>query len=108
MAKKKYVEIGLKEKISLKDLEELLEGFEERIRRNLEKRARRRLEELDILVKADYRDGEFTVEVDIRAIGRLVAPFSYDELLAEALSDASTWLERKLRERVQEANRRIT
>jgi len=94
--------VGLEERpISVDEVEALLEGFEERIRRYLRRRLGRRLEELEIVVDAELLDGgrRLLLRVDARAAGRLIAPFSYDEVLAEAIDEAARWLERRLRGR---------
>ncbi len=101
---KRVVDIGLRlSGIDEAVLEELLVGFEERIRRGIEERVGRRLDEMEIIVEADYGGGgELTVKVDVRVTGRLIAPLSYDEVVAEAIEEAAEWLERQLRARVAE------
>ncbi len=104
----RIVRVGLEEgaKIEPSTLEELLVEFEERIRKAIVSKTKRRLESLDILIKATYKDRkELLIEVDIRAGGKLIAPLSYDELLAEALSEAGAWLEREIRRAVISGNR---
>lgn len=104
----RIVRVGLEKgaKIEPSTLEELLVEFEERIRKAIVSKTKRRLESLDILIKATYKDRkELLIEVDIRAGGKLIAPLSYDELLAEALSEAGAWLEREIRRAVISGNR---
>lgn len=94
--------VGLEERpLGLEELEALLEGFEERLRRRLRRALGRRLEELELVVEAELaEDGRrLRIRVDARAAGRLIAPFSYDEVLAEAIDEAAEWLERRLRSR---------
>ena len=96
------VRVGLSERpLGEEELALLLEGFEERLRRAVARRLGRRLEELEVLVDAVLEDGgrRLRVRVEARAAGRLIAPFSYDEVLAEAIDEAARWLEQRLRER---------
>ncbi len=96
------VDVGLQEApLTPEELERLLTGFEERIRRALRRRLGRRLEELEILVEAVLLEGGrgLRVRVDARARGRQIAPLSYDEVLAEAIDEAARWLEEALRSR---------
>ena len=96
------VDVGLGEApLSPEELEELLEGFEERILSYLRKRLGRRLDELDLVVEASLSEGgrRLSLRVDLRAAGRLIAPFSYDEVLAEAVEEAGGWLQEQLRKR---------
>jgi hypothetical protein len=101
----RIVRVGLESKpLTLEELESLLLGFERVLRETLEDRLGRRLEHLDIVVQADLSpDGrELRLSVDVRATGRLIAPLSYDEVVAEAIDAAARWLERRLRARVAE------
>ncbi|MET1101417.1 MAG: DUF3194 domain-containing protein [Pyrodictiaceae archaeon] len=98
---RKFVDVKLRLKpLSVEEAEDILVGLEERIRSFLVKKLRRRLDELDIIVKADYEGGELTVNVDVRVVGRVIAPLSYDEVVAEAIDEAARWLEAKLRSRL--------
>ncbi len=97
--------VGLDRKpLSEEEAEQLLLEFESKLREYLEERLGRRLESLDVIVEGELSpDGrEFRVSVDVRATGRLIAPLSYDEVVAEAIDAAARWLERKLRSRVAE------
>ncbi len=98
----RVVEIGFsRHPLSLDELEELLVEFEERIRSSIRKKLKRRIDELEIVVEADIAsDGTLTVRVDTRVTGRFIAPYSYDEVVAEAIDEAASWLEERLRERV--------
>ena len=101
MARRKYVEIGLQDKIDSGMLEEVLSGFEDRIRGFIESKARRRIDELELVIDAEYTSSSgLVIRVDAKISGRLIAPLSYDELLAEALDYAGEWLEEELRRRV--------
>jgi hypothetical protein len=94
--------VGLEERpLSEEELVELLEEFEEWLRKGVVKRLRRRLEQLDLVVEAELLEGgrRLRLRVDARAAGRLIAPFSYDEVLAEAIDEAARWLEQRLRSR---------
>jgi len=96
------VDVGLREApLTPEELEHLLSGFEDRIRRVLRRRLGRRLEELEIVIQAELTGGGrgLRVRVDARARGRQIAPFSYDEVLAEAIDEAARWLEEALRSR---------
>jgi len=96
------VDVGLGERpLTPEELEELLEGFERRLLRALRRRLGRRLEELDVVVEAELSpDGRsLRVRVDARAAGRLIAPLSYDEVLAEAIDEAGRWLQERLLQR---------
>ena len=96
----KYVKIGFSEKpIPLDELEPLLTEFEERIRRYIRSKVGRRIDELEIIVEASIdEDNTLTVKVDASITGRFIAPYSYDEVLAEAIEEAGNWLESKLRQ----------
>jgi ribosome-associated translation inhibitor RaiA len=97
------VRVGLEFKpLTLEEVEELLSGFEQVLRESLEEKLGRRLESLDVIVEAELSpDGkELNLSVDVRATGRLIAPLSYDEVVAEAIDAAARWLERKLRARM--------
>ena len=98
---RRIVNVGLAEKpIDMEELEELLTIFEEKLRSRIEEALGRRLEELDLVVKADVEEGGLlSVNVDVRATGRFIAPLSYDEVLAEAIDEAAKWLEERLRSR---------
>jgi len=94
--------VGLGESpLGVEEAAALLEEFEERLWRHLRRRLGRRLEELEVVAGAELLEGgrRLRVWVDARAAGRLIAPFSYDEVLAEAIDEAARWLERRLRER---------
>ena len=100
----RVVEIGFsKRPIPLDQLEDLLVEFEERIRKYLRSRVGRRIDELDIIVEADISgDNTLTIKVDARVTGRFIAPYTYDEILAEAIEEAGKWLEEQLRRIVKE------
>ncbi len=102
----RVVEVGLAERpLDPAKLEELLVGFEERLRKGVERRLRRRLRSMSILVKAELLEGGRRLQlwVEAEAAGRLIAPFSYEEVLAEAIDEAARWLEERLRARRDEA-----
>ncbi len=98
---RRVVELGVRGRIGEEELEELLSGFEEVLRRGVTERLRRRLRELDILVEGEVaEDGTLRVRVDVSARGLPVPPLTYDEVLAEAIREAEGWLESELRARV--------
>jgi len=98
---KRVVEIGIAGKLTSDELEELLLEFEKIIRRDIEQKLRRRLDELEVIVEGEIEeDGKLNVRVDVRATGRVIAPLSYEEVLAEAIEKAARWLEAELRSRV--------
>lgn len=98
---KRVVELGIAGKIASEELEELLLEFERIIRRDIEQRLRRRLDELEVIVEGEIEEnGKLNVRVDVRASGRVIAPLSYEEVLAEAIEKATRWLEAELRSRV--------
>ncbi len=101
---KRVVELGLRGvRLSEEELEELLAEFEERVRGFIEERAGKRVDELEVVIEGEYREGVgLDVRVDVRVTGRLIAPYTYDELVAEAIEEAARWLERRLRARVAE------
>jgi len=101
----RVVSVGLDAKpLTLEEFEELLAGVERIVSTRLEKTLRRRLEELDIIVEGELSpDGRsLRVYIDVRVAGRLIAPLSYDEVVAEAIDEAARWLEERLRARVVE------
>jgi len=101
----RVVSVGLDAKpLTPEELEGLLAGVEKIVSRRLEKTLRRRLEELDIIVEGELSpDGRsLRVYIDVRVTGRLIAPLSYDEVVAEAIDEAARWLEERLRARVAE------
>jgi len=101
----RVIDVGLSRKpLTPEEVEDLLLGFERVLREFLEERLGRRLEHLDITVEAEVSpDGKsLRVAVDVRATGRLIAPLSYDEVVAEAIDAAARWLEHRLRSRVAE------
>lgn len=107
----KTISIGLGEHpLRSEELEEILIGLEKRIREGVEKRLRRRLDELEIVITADLKNGgrELDIAVDVKATGRVVAPLSYDEIVAEAIDEAVEWLAKRLQERVLERKSRET
>ncbi|BEP18477.1 hypothetical protein PYJP_18290 [Pyrofollis japonicus] len=98
----KTISVGLEENpINEDELEEILVELEKRIRSVLEDKLRRRLDELEIIISGELRRGgrELDIVVDVKATGRVVAPFSYDEVIAEAIDGAVKWLEERLRMR---------
>jgi hypothetical protein len=99
---RRVVDIGLRGvRLSAEEVEELISVFEERVRRRIEEVAGRRIDELEVVVEAEYAGSEgLSLRVDVRVTGRLIAPLSYDELVAEAIEEAAAWLERELRARV--------
>ena len=98
---KRVVELGIAGKLTSEELEELLLEFEKIIRRDIEQKLRRRLDELEVIVEGEIEeDGKLNVRVDVRATGRVIAPLSYEEVLAEAIEKAARWLETELRSRV--------
>ncbi|ABM80436.1 hypothetical protein [Hyperthermus butylicus] len=99
----RVIDVGLgKKPLSLEELEEILGEVERMLSRELEERLGRRLEELDIVVEGVLSpDGRnLQILIDVRATGRLIAPLSYDEVVAEAIDAAAKWLERRLRSRL--------
>lgn len=95
----RVVEVGLSERpLSVEELEELLVGFERRVLGFLRRRLGRRLEDLELVVDAELSpDGRrLSLRVEARAVGRLIAPLSYDEVLAEAIEEAGRWLQERL------------
>lgn len=100
---KRVVELGIAGKITPEEFEELLLEFERIVRRGIEQRLRRRLDELEVIVEGEIEEnGKLNVRVDVRASGRVIAPLSYEEVLAEAIEEAARWLEAELRSRVAE------
>lgn len=100
---KRVVELGIAGKIAPEEFEELLLEFERIVRRGIEQRLRRRLDELEVIVEGEIEEnGKLNVRVDVRASGRVIAPLSYEEVLAEAIEEAARWLEAELRSRVVE------
>ena len=100
---KRVVELGIAGKITPEEFEELLLEFERIVRRGIEQRLRRRLDELEVIVEGEIEEnGKLNVRVDVRASGRVIAPLSYEEVLAEAIEEAARWLEAELRSRVVE------
>ena len=94
----RVVHVGLSGvRLTEERLAELLSGFEERIREHLRQRLRRRIDEFDIVVKGEYDGEKLDVLVDVRVVGRVIAPISYEEVLAEAIEEAGRWLEDQLR-----------
>jgi hypothetical protein len=94
--------VGLSDNpLSQDELEELLLDVERTVRDHIRKVAGRRVDELDIIVLGDLLDGgtRLRVLVDVRVVGRHIAPLSYDELLAEAIDAASRKLHELLRAR---------
>jgi len=87
--------------LSDEELEQLLLELERRVRSAIERRLRRRLDELDIVITADLKNGGRGLDllVDVRAVGRIVAPMSYDEIVAEAIDEAVNWLAETLHSR---------
>ena len=99
----RIVRVGLESKpLTVEEAELLLTEFERVLRETLEDRLGRRLEHLDVVVEAELSPNgrELRLSVDVRAAGRLIAPPSYDEVVAEAIDAAARWLERRLRARV--------
>jgi len=98
---KRVIELGIAGKITSEELEELLLEFEKLIRKAIWQRLRRRLDELEVVVEGEIEDnGGLNVRVDVRISGRVIAPLSYEEVLAEAIEKAARWLEAELRSRV--------
>jgi len=98
---KRVIELGIAGKITSEELEELLLEFEKLIRKAIWQRLRRRLDELEVVVEGEIEDnGGLNVRVDVRISGRVIAPLSYEEVLAEAIEKATRWLEAELRSRV--------
>ena len=94
----RVVHVGLSGvRLSEELLGELLSGFEERIREHLRRRLRRRIDEFDIVVRGEYDGEKLDVLVDVRVVGKVIAPISYEEVLAEAIEEAGRWLEEQLR-----------
>ena len=96
------ISVGLEQRpLGEDELEELLMELEKRIRRKIESRVRRRLDELEIIITADLKKQgrELDLAVDVKATGRVIAPLSYDEIIAEAIDEAVAWLAKRLRER---------
>ncbi len=99
---KKYAEVGLsKRPLTLEELEDLLVMFESRILGYIRKKLGRRVEDLDLVINAElFEEGRvLRLTVNIRALGRQIAPISYDEVLAEAIEDAAKYLESELKKR---------
>ncbi len=98
----KTISVGLEHSpLSEDELEEILVELEKHIRREIENRVKRRLDELEIIITADLKKQgrELDLAVDVKATGRVIAPLSYDEIIAEAINEAVTWLAKRLRER---------
>lgn len=98
----KTISVGLEHSpLSEDELEELLVELEKHIRRGIENRVKRRLDELEIVITADLKKQgrELDLAVDVKATGRVIAPLSYDEIIAEAIDEAVAWLAKRLRER---------
>lgn len=107
----KTINIGLEDQpLRSEELEDILVGLEERIREGIEKRLRRRLDEFEIVITADLKNGgkRLDIVVDVKATGRVVAPLSYDEIIAESIDEAVEWLAERLRKRVLERESRET
>ena len=103
----RVVHVGLSGvRLSEELLGELLSGFEERIREHLRRRLRRRIDEFDIVVRGEYDGEKLDVLVDVRVVGKVIAPISYEEVLAEAIEEAGRWLEEQLRRVCGEAETR--
>ncbi|ALL02031.1 hypothetical protein Pyrde_1988 [Pyrodictium delaneyi] len=99
----RIVSVGLEEKpLTPEELEKLLAGVERIVSKHLERVLRRRLEELDLIVEGELSpDGKsLRINIDVRVTGRLIAPLSYDEVVAEAIDEAARWLEEQLRARM--------
>lgn len=94
----RVVHVGLSGvRLTEETLGALLSGFEERIREYLRRRLRRRIDEFEIVVSGEYDGEKLDVTVDVRVVGRVIAPISYEEVLAEAIEEAGRWLEEQLR-----------
>jgi hypothetical protein len=93
------VDVGLSEEpLDSEEALALLEMFEERLVRVLRKKLGRRLQDLDLVIEAELDEGgrRLSLRVDLRAAGRLIAPVSYDEVVAEAIDEAARWLQEQL------------
>ncbi len=94
----RVVEVGLRgARLDEETLTRLLEGVEERIRRVLRERLRRRIDEFEIVVRGEYDGERLDLLVDVRVVGRVIGPLSYEEVIAEAVEEAGRWLEEQLR-----------
>lgn len=101
----RVVSVGLEKKpLSPEELERLLSGVERVIAEALERRLRRRLDEMDVIVEGELSPNgrSLKVYIDVRVTGRLIAPLSYDEVVAEAIDEAGRWLYEQLRSRAAE------
>ena len=92
--------------INTDELEILGVKLEEIIRLKLRKKLRRRVEDLFITINlvTEEHGRKLSVRIDVYVSGKQIAPLTYDEVVAEAISEATKWLADYLRNRCREKN----
>ncbi len=97
--------IGLNEcPFTTDELEALGVKLEEVIRFKLREKLRRRIEDLFITINliTEEHGRKLSVKIDVFVSGKQIAPLTYDEIVAEAISEATKWLADYLRDRCRE------
>ncbi len=101
----RIIELGLNLKeFSINSLQEIAEIVENTVREYISQKLGRRLDQLNVIVKAEISD-VLRVTVDVEVIGRSKGQLNFDVLVEEAIKEAYSRIEEVLKDAAKESRR---